>query len=95
MVHTQAHVSISDTMRSELLSSKGGLLIFLNDCDCKMAAQAITHIAKSLKSQYTSQNLSKSMLAPTLLKRKHGHTTKYKNNSRNSSIYEHCSPQQN
>jgi len=54
------------------------------------------HIAKSLKkASHTSQNLSKSMSLPTLQtgrKIKYENTTMYKNNSRNSSKYEHCSP---
>jgi len=35
-----------------------------------------THCQVAQKAHRTSQNLSKSMAAPTLLKRKHGHTTK-------------------
>ena len=35
-----------------------------------------THCQVARKTNRTSQNLSKSMAAPTLLKRKHGHTTK-------------------
>ena len=65
----------------------------------KPTLRSHTHCQVAQKAHRKSQNLSKSMSAPTHWKTDGNKevlaTTKYKNNSRNSSKYEHCSTHKN
>jgi len=50
-----------------------------------------THCQVARKAHRTSQNLSKSMAAPTHERRKHGHTTMHKRNAGQHLEYKDCS----